>query len=117
MTGNDRRMREAAMRQGGACPRTRDPRERYLPTDPGTAALRRNLAVTREYQRDSSSKRPANCRLQSLLPDTHPPWEPNRFDKRSFYISSPWVEVQMVTRQGLRVRMQDVRKESMPWHR
>ena len=89
MTGNDRRMREAAMRQGGACPRTRDPRERYLPTDPGTAALRRNLAVTREYQRDSSSKRPANCRLQSLLPDTHPPWEPNRFDKRSFYISSP----------------------------
>ena len=74
MAGNDRRMREAAMRQGGFAPWTRDPRLRYLPTDPGTAALRRNLAVTREYQRDSSSKRPAKThRLQSTLPETHPP--------------------------------------------
>ncbi len=74
MTGNDRRMREAAMRQGGSDPRTRDPRQRSLPTNPGPAALRRPLGLTREYQRDSSSKRPAKThRLQSPLPDTHPP--------------------------------------------
>ncbi len=74
MAGNDRRMREAAMRQGGFAPWTRDSRLRYLPTDPGTAALRRNLAVTREYHRDRSSKRPAKpMRLQPPLHHTRPP--------------------------------------------
>ncbi len=90
MTGNDWRMRETAMRQGCVHARTRDPRQRYLPTNPGPAALHRSLEVTREYQRDSSSKRPATRRLQSLIPDTHPPWDPHRVDKESFYISSPW---------------------------
>src|ERR1700676_4060221 len=45
------------MRQG---PRalTRDSRERFLPTKNRPAALHRDLGATREYQSDSSSKRP-----------------------------------------------------------
>ncbi len=39
--------------------RTRDPRERTLPTDHSHAARHRDAGTTREYQRDSSSKRPA----------------------------------------------------------
>ena len=39
--------------------RTRDARERTLPTDHSHAARPRDAGVTREYQRDSSSKRPA----------------------------------------------------------
>lgn len=88
MSGNDPRIRDTAMRQGCTHARTREPRQRYLPTNPGPAALHRAIGVTREYQRDSSSKSPLNRRLQSLLPDTHPPWDPTRFDKGSFYISS-----------------------------
>ena len=87
MTGNDRRTREAAMRQECSHAWTRDSRQRYLPTNPGPAALHRAIGVTREYQRDSSSKSPANHRLQSLLPDTHPPGDPNRVGKGSVYIS------------------------------
>jgi len=39
---------------------TRVIRSRSLPTEHGHAALRRTLGVTRAYQRDSSSKRPAS---------------------------------------------------------
>ncbi len=46
-----------AMRQGGwHRARTRDPRQRLLPTKNCHAALR--LGAIREYQRDSSSKLP-----------------------------------------------------------
>jgi hypothetical protein len=48
--------RVLAMRQGLSA-RTRDSRQRHLPTNHRHAALRRPGA-TREYQRDSSSKRP-----------------------------------------------------------
>lgn len=59
MAGNDRTTRETAVRQGGSCLRTRDPRLRILPTNHDPATLRRSLGATREYQLDSSSKRPA----------------------------------------------------------
>jgi len=71
--GNDRRMRDPAMRQGGVLTRTRDSRQRSLPTDPGPAALHRSVGATREYQRDSSSKRPARHRLLLLQYPFLPP--------------------------------------------
>ncbi len=55
--GTIRRTRGAALRQGGFVSRTRALRVRFLPTENGHAALRES--VTREYQNDSSSKRPA----------------------------------------------------------
>ena len=51
------RMRALAMRQGGFASWTRAPRQRHLSTEYGHAALR--SGATREYQIDSSSKRPA----------------------------------------------------------
>jgi len=42
-----------------ARPQTRDTRERTLPTDHRHAARPRDAGATREYQRGSSSKRPA----------------------------------------------------------
>lgn len=51
------RMRALAMRQGGLASWTRAPRQRLLSTEYGHAALR--PGATREYQIDSSSKRPA----------------------------------------------------------
>lgn len=82
---NDRRMRELAMRHGGTAAGTRDSRRPPLPTNPGHAALHRALGVTREYQRDSSSKRPAarHCLQPPIQLD------PERLDKGSFYISWP----------------------------
>ena len=55
--GTIRRTRVAALRQGGSASRTRDVRQRRLPTENGHAALR--SGATRAYQNDSSSKRPA----------------------------------------------------------
>ncbi len=46
-------------RRQGASSWTREDRQRFLPTKHGHAALRRPADVTREYQSDSSSKRPA----------------------------------------------------------
>ncbi len=77
------------MRQEATAFRTRDSRQRFLTTNPGTAALHREIEATREYQGDSSSKRPAGRRFQLLLHRTHPPWI-REFDKRSFYIRSPY---------------------------
>jgi len=58
MVGTIRRQRECGMRYGDPVSRTRDARERVLPTDHSPAALYRDADSTREYQRDSSSKRP-----------------------------------------------------------
>ncbi len=55
--GTIKRTRVAALRQGGPPSRTRELRQRYLPTKNGHAALR--FGATRGCQRDSSSKRPA----------------------------------------------------------
>jgi hypothetical protein len=56
--GTIQRMRVAALRQGGLASRTRALRPRHLATENGHAALRSR--VTRAYQNDSSSKRPAS---------------------------------------------------------
>jgi hypothetical protein len=56
--GTIQRMRVAALRQGGPASQTRAFRLRYLATENGHAALRSR--ATREYQHDSSSKRPAS---------------------------------------------------------
>jgi hypothetical protein len=92
MTGNDWRTRESTMRQGGSDPRTRDSRLRPLPTNHGPAALRRTLDVTREYQLDSSSKRPEAPRLLNALKPKPPTVESKALDKGSFYISGPGVD-------------------------
>ena len=55
--GTIRRTRVAALRKKGFALRTRVLRARFLSTENGTAALRHG--ATREYQSDSSSKRPA----------------------------------------------------------
>jgi len=47
------------MRYGGRLSRTRDPRERTLPDGSQSCGSARDAGATREYQRDSSSKRPA----------------------------------------------------------
>jgi len=61
--GTIQRTRVAALRQGRRPALTRAIRPRYLSTENGHAALRpgtaRRLDVTRAYQSDSSSKRPA----------------------------------------------------------
>jgi hypothetical protein len=61
--GTIQRTRDAALRQGGLAARTRALRQRDLSTENGHAALRlealRLAGVTRAYQSDSSSKRPA----------------------------------------------------------
>jgi hypothetical protein len=51
--------RECGMRYGGGLSRTRDPRERNLPDGSQSCGSARDAGATREYQRDSSSKRPA----------------------------------------------------------
>ncbi len=91
MAGNDRRTRGSTTRHGGSASRTRESRERLLPTNPGTAARLRSVGVTREYQRDSSSKRPASRHLQPPLQRT-PTLNPRELDERSFYISGPGVD-------------------------
>jgi len=57
------RTRDAALRQGGLAAQTRALRQRDLSTENSHAALRleafRPSGVTRAFQRDSSSKRPA----------------------------------------------------------
>ncbi len=61
--GTIQRTRAAALRQGSLAARTRDLRQRDLSTENGHAALRLEAlslpGVTRAYQSDSSSKRPA----------------------------------------------------------
>jgi hypothetical protein len=57
-TGTIRRTRAVAMRQRAAL--IRDSRQRHLPTEHGHVALRRLVGATREYQSDSSSKRPVS---------------------------------------------------------
>ena len=91
MTGNDWRTRESTLRQGGSGPRTRDSRLRPLPTNHGPAALRRTLDVTREYQLDSSSKRPGTPRLLNALNRNHPPWTPRPLTRgRSISVDPEW---------------------------
>jgi hypothetical protein len=58
MAGTIPRIRALGMRQGGFASRTRASRQRHLSTEYGHAALR--SGATREYQIDSSSKRPAS---------------------------------------------------------
>jgi len=55
--GRIQRIRVAALRQGEPFSRIRAIRQRRLSTENGPAALR--PGATREYQSDSSSKRPA----------------------------------------------------------
>jgi hypothetical protein len=61
--GTIQRIRDAALRQGGLATLTRAIRQRHLSTENGHAALRLGASprpgVTRAYQSDSSSKRPA----------------------------------------------------------
>ncbi len=59
--GTKRKTRDLAMRRGVCDAPTRAPRRRILPTKHGHAALLRYAGVTREYQSDSSSKRPISC--------------------------------------------------------
>jgi len=63
--GTIQRTRVAALRQEGSTFRTRALRPRSLPTENGHAALR--SGATREYQTDSSSKRPAPSVVFGLL--------------------------------------------------
>ena len=63
--GTVRRMRGTAMRPGHQS-WMRDPRQRHSPTNHGHAAL---PPATREYQSDSSSKRPAPS---SVFPELRP---------------------------------------------
>ena len=56
--GTNRRTRDRAVRQGRIPSRTRDVRQRPLPTEHGHAARHRATGATRGYQSDSSSKRP-----------------------------------------------------------
>jgi hypothetical protein len=56
--GTIRKTRDFGMRYGGSLSRTREARERTFPTDHSHAARLRDAGATREYQRDSSSKRP-----------------------------------------------------------
>ena len=56
--GTIQRTRVAALRQEGSPFPTRALRQRSLSTENGHAAL--HLGATREYQSDSSSKRPAS---------------------------------------------------------
>jgi hypothetical protein len=79
--GTDRRTRELAMRQGIFNLRTRASRQRRLPTKNGHAGSARACArVIREYQSDSSSKRPAPS---SVLRSCHPPGRKTINDLRS----------------------------------
>ena len=64
------RTRAVPTRQGMHCAQTRDHRLRSLPTKHGHAALLITIGATREYQSDSSSKRPAASALSS---PTHKP--------------------------------------------
>jgi hypothetical protein len=59
-SGTIRRMRDIPMRQGAIGAWTRDFRQRPLPAKNCHAALHWATSVTREYQSDSSSKRPAS---------------------------------------------------------
>jgi hypothetical protein len=69
--GTDRRIRGLTMRHGIVHPETRALRGRCLPTKNGHAGSARARArVIREYQSDSSSKRPAPS---SVLQSCHPP--------------------------------------------
>jgi hypothetical protein len=76
LAGTNRRMRDLIMRQGNlaSCqaPWTRDFRQRSLPTKHGHARLCPGFArVIREYQDDSSSKRPASPFLLGSRPPIH----------------------------------------------
>lgn len=53
------------MRQVKECGRIRATRRRLLPTEHCHAALPRAIEVTREYQSDSSSKRPGSSALSA----------------------------------------------------
>jgi hypothetical protein len=57
--GTIRKTRVFDMRYGGCLSRTRDPRERNLPDGSQSCGSAQDAGATREYQRDSSSKRPA----------------------------------------------------------
>ncbi len=59
LAGTTWRTRGSALRQGWSSSRTRATRRRSLPTKNSNAALRRATGLTRGYQDDSSSKRPA----------------------------------------------------------
>jgi hypothetical protein len=68
--GTNRRTRALTLRRR-RYPSTRDLRPRSLPTDHCHAALRRLAGAIREYQSDSSSKRPASS--VAFGPSTGPP--------------------------------------------
>ncbi len=70
--GTIRKTRVSGMRYGGRLSRTRDPRERNLPDGSQSCGSARDAGATREYQRDSSSKRPAFS-VASLQPWTSKP--------------------------------------------
>ena len=62
---HERRTRGVAMRQAKECGRIRARRRRLLPTEHCHAALPGEIRVTREYQSDSSSKRPGSSALSA----------------------------------------------------
>ena len=82
--GTNRMNRHRAMRCGESSPATRDSRLRLLPTKHRLAALP-DRAI-REYQSDSSSKRPA-CVVPFALPPENPPPSLSRLDRGSLHIS------------------------------
>jgi hypothetical protein len=84
--GHDPRICGLAMRQGSDS-WTRAPREHALATEHGHAAL--PSGVTREYQGDSSSKRPRRSVSLSLKQSPRPPSSSSGWglDNRSFHIS------------------------------
>lgn len=65
--GTKRKTRVATMRHGDFVPGTRDARSRRLPTKNRHAATLPLPEVTREYQSDSSSKRPCSSALEVLF--------------------------------------------------
>ena len=68
--GTIRKTRVLDMRYGETLSQTRDPRERNLPDGSQSCGSARDAGATREYQRDSSSKRPTFSIASSRSPHT-----------------------------------------------
>lgn len=94
--GTNRMNRGPSKRSGELLSRTRDHRARLLPTKHRLAAL---PPATREYQSDSSSKRPGAVVLFPLPPENSPP-KSAALDAGSLHIRR---EKQLATRMRFRI--------------
>ena len=82
--GTIRKMRDRAMRHMSTPHGTRDSRQRQSATENCHAALRHERGATREYQSDTSSKKPTSSvfsRLSSLPPANKSPPQEKEVEK------------------------------------